>query len=613
MNKNINKKYILIIPIILAILLLLGGTYAVWSWRSNESSKTNVTLTTTQNYSCSADGGGNITTEDVTLIPTFCTNDPYVIRRTITTNVVNGTNGNIYMDLWLKVNNISEEISNSNNFKYALTDSATSCTSGNVLAQGTLNEKMYNSTIDLLINDTYATSGTKTYYLYIWLDTPENNRDTMEQDLELELHGSCSEKSNTNIPNNPDVIDGLIPVKLSTSGDTVTTVTENDPTWYNYNEKKWANAVLVTNDGTKGVGTTRNYYLTHPGETVAESDILAYYVWIPRYSYKVWQYEGIAEEVKEREIDIKFIPTSTIDIATQNDEWYTHPAFWWDDDSDGVREEGEELAGIWVGKFATGHATLSSSVSNNLGTCTSDSCNNYTGLRVLPNIQSLRRNKVATNFYASRFMESVNNPFGLNKATTDSHMMKNSEWGAVAYLYHSRYGNTYKLLPNNDTNYITGCREENNCSSDGYGNANNYLQSTTGNVTGVFDMSGGAYEYVMGVLNGENNDEYGSGFSILPDNKYYDNYPNTEINSTIGFTQCTLATCGGHALNETKSWYQASPSYPPYKWIIRGYYKSNPINGIFWSSGNCGQDSSANCGYVAGIMTFRLVLIKNIE
>ena len=32
------------------------------------------------------------------------------------------------------------------------------------------------------------------------------------------------------------------------------------------------------------------------------------------------------------------------------------------------------------------------------------------------------------------------NPYGLSSNTTDSHQMKNSEWGAVAYLTHSQYG-----------------------------------------------------------------------------------------------------------------------------------------------------------------------------
>ena len=138
MKKN---KFVLIISIVMALAILLGSTLAVWSWRSNNSQKTNVTFTATPNFSCSADGGGNITQNDAELIPTFCTNDPYVIRRTITTSVVNNSDGPIYMELWLKINSIGQELSNSKNFRYALTDSATSCTSGNILASGNFNGK----------------------------------------------------------------------------------------------------------------------------------------------------------------------------------------------------------------------------------------------------------------------------------------------------------------------------------------------------------------------------------------------------------------------------------------------------------------------------------------
>jgi len=65
----------------------------------------------------------------------------------------------------------------------------------------------------------------------------------------------------------------LIPVIISDNG-TVTranTATE----WYNYEEKRWANAILLKNN-------SKTY---QHGDTIPESNISAYFVWVPRYRY----------------------------------------------------------------------------------------------------------------------------------------------------------------------------------------------------------------------------------------------------------------------------------------------------------------------------------------
>ena len=87
-----------------------------------------------------------------------------------------------------------------------------------------------------------------------------------------------------------------------------------------------------------------------------------------------------------------------------------------------------------------------------------------------------------------------------------------------------------------------------------YGNASSYPQSTTGNISGIFDMSGGAYEYVMGNYNNTADTTY---FQTLPSSKYYDVYISSQFtgSNSTNMTFCTLATCGGHALYETSAWY----------------------------------------------------------
>ena len=60
-------------------------------------------------------------------------------------------------------------------------------------------------------------------------------------------------------------------------------------------------------------------------------------------------------------------------------------------------------------------------------------------------------------------------------------------------------------------------------------------------------MSGGAWEYVMGNYN----DIVGnSGFSIMPNAKYYDKYTNPTVS-----TACNGGECLSHGLSETAGWY----------------------------------------------------------
>ena len=76
--------------------------------------------------------------------------------------------------------------------------------------------------------------------------------------------------------------------------------------------------------------------------------------------------------------------------------------------------------GFWVGKFET--------------------TGSPTQLSVLPGETSLRSQTVKT-FFELAYNYSRDN---------DSHMMKNTEWGAVAYLSHSNYGIGTEVRINNN-------------------------------------------------------------------------------------------------------------------------------------------------------------------
>ena len=117
--------------------------------------------------------------------------------------------------------------------------------------------------------------------------------------------------------------------------------------------------------------------------------------------------------------------------------------------------------------------------------------------------------------------------------------MKNTEWGAVAYLSHSKYGINKEVNINNNSSYKTGysalksTNQQTYPGETGDGNSYNslysteigYLASTTGNITGVYDMAGGSWEYMASHIDGNVGQ---SGFStIILDNydtKYFDIY-----------------------------------------------------------------------------------------
>ncbi len=412
----------------------------------------------------------------------------------------------------------------------------------------------------------------------------------------------------------PIVLDeGMIPVTIANDG-TVTAVSYEDDNWYDYPNKKWANAVLTTS-------TNRSTYQAiangiENSATIPNNEILAYYVWIPRYSYKIWTLDASKKHNgEEQTIDIKFVDINTKESGTTVGSYYTHPAFTFGD---------EELSGFWVGKFEP--SIDSSSVC--YYSLSADDCNNANqSPRILPNVDSLRLQSVSNQFATSlKFAGGTqsgstvtfagNNTYGLT-SSSDSHMMKNREWGAVAYLSHSVYGINKKIRVNNyvkepaPQRTLTGCgaSTDNESSSTTcgipYGSASAYPQSTTGNISGVFDMSGGSAENVMANYNGTAGS---SGFSIFPESKYYDNYSASVFTGTYStnMTFCTLAICGGHALYETRAWYGGDNSSfvdSNYYWLLRGgELGSSQRASAFYSWFN----SNGNSGFY---VTWRSVLV----
>ena len=136
----------------------------------------------------------------------------------------------------------------------------------------------------------------------------------------------------------------------------------------------------------------------------------------------------------------------------------------------------------------------------------------------IPDVESWRYKNIG-----QQYSTAINATYGytVSNANTDgirsfmySHMMKNSEWGAVAYLTQSKYGRNGKEIDiNNSNSYITGNGGGSTSVSSVSGTANAYntvkgvKASTTGNVYGIYDMSGGAWERVA-EFNSKDDDGY---------------------------------------------------------------------------------------------------------
>ncbi len=356
--------------------------------------------------------------------------------------------------------------------------------------------------------------------------------------------------------NKPTLSNGLVPIKWNGSNwikaDINNLSDENQ--WYDYNSQMWANAASVTS----------SYRNVAVGTVIPESAINAYFVWIPRYEYQYTNlgtnYAG-GSAAQPGQININFIATSE---TSPSINYKIHPAFMFGD---------KELSGIWVGKFeTTGDANTPT---------------------IKPNLSSLRSQNVSTQFTTAQKFGASGNTYGIS-TSADAHMMKNSEWGAVAYLSQSKYGkygnSSYsgvnrEVYINNYWNNatLTGCsagapstKQTSSCTNAYNVSPEGTGASTTGTIYGVYDMSGGAYEYVMGVYS---NTIGSSGFSGLPATKYYDNYT-----TTTATTACSNGICYGHALSETSGWYSAHANFvgPTWPWFQRGGDYSNTTGaGVF--------------------------------
>ena len=476
-----------------------------------------------------------------------------------------------------------------------------------------LTSSIYNSN-RVLDSGTIEGGGTNTYSLNLWI-TDEVDGNYGGQVFSGKLRVEVSQE-NVNKPNEPVLDDNMIAVSYNGT-DWVKTNIDNN--WYSYDNGKWANAVTVSE-------ASRSNYLSAPvGSTISMDDIETMWVWIPRYSYTIGSVDGTNYYGKQGdyldstptaalpgEIDIKFVDKDTKDtgtakyLATEKPKnWYTPDAFTYD---------GNELSGIWVGKFETSSSNPSAT----------DGGGNVTTLDAMikPNVTSWRSINVSNIHTVATKVSASGNRYGFSESM-NSHAMKNSEWAVVSYLSQSRYGKlgnenftgaNKEVYQNKSDQYITGCSYgspsngntdygcqytyDNNIRTEEGMTGKGVGASTTGTIYGVYDMSGGAWEYVMGNYN---DIAASSGFSepLTLESKYYDKYTSNNV-----ALACNGSECISHGLSETNGWYNdnrtmVSEEYP---WMLRG--------GSFYNDTNAGvyYFSAWNVGNAYSDYSFRLVI-----
>ena len=384
--------------------------------------------------------------------------------------------------------------------------------------------------------------------------------------------------------NEPRILSGMTEVMFNLpEGSNKGTVIKSGETgfdennWYDYSgkidkdgkkiENRWANA--VTEDG-------------------------SYWVWIPRFAYKI-TYADASDKSKGGTIDVKFLLGTTDEYYTDDTQttkatakraksateevdtttdYYVHPAFT-NESSIGYANGGwdKELTGIWVAKFEAGYASGNNSAPVKASSANYSQTSSWTAAieagtkddslqtarnwldgiygstatsikypTFQPITYSMNYININDAYNVSRTLTESGNIYGLSNSTTDSHLMKNSEWGAVAYLAQSKYGN------NNNEPYI------NNITL----NSGSAKRTETAGKTGINSVYA-----VTGVTTGTTN----AGASI----KTLDN----------------LTTTGNTANNGTYTWDQ-----------IEGQKSSSTLNmyGVFDLSGGVWERTA---GYVA--------------
>ena len=547
-----DKKIIIlsIVGVLMLVSIVVATSYAYFVANVSGNKDTNNVVVTNGVMALEYKDGDEITLANA--VPGNSVTKTFTVKNT----------GNVSTNYTIYFSELSNKFVDKTDLVYTLTSSD----GGKNVAQ----TQVPDSNEAMVSNYAIDAGKTHTYTLTITFLGKDENQDD-NQGVSFSTKVTINETKEYVEPLDIDVelAQGMIPVKFDDSGNVV--VADSNSEWYDYEAHEWANAVLVNCADSaiksKYFGSNNKVLASAVGKTISMDEIMQMYVYIPRYKYQLFNAEDGTSNPQA--INITFESKTTAkSTGTKNGEWLTHPAFTFGD---------KELAGIWVGKFETSNTSALP--------------------KILPNVSSLRSMNVSSQFNTSRLMTTTLASTYGTSTNDDSHMMKNMEWGAVAYLSSSIYGRYInastcidsgcEVWINNNSNCTTGCAGSSvSASKDSTCNAWNTVTgvnaSTTGNIYGIYDMSGGAEEYVMGNYNAIST----AGFSSMPEAKYYDKYTGTDSNRD--FTKYHL----GDATKETlkakstlqNSWYGDYSESVDWNrpWVSRGgYYNDDTDAGVF--------------------------------
>ena len=332
----------------------------------------------------------------------------------------------------------------------------------------------------------------------------------------------------------PELLDNMIPVVYDNEKNSWVKA-DTRTIYFNYADKSWANAILVGKGNAEDKNSkSRDYYLSDEaiGNTIYEGDILGFYVWIPRYKYKVFNVNNKSEEPSE--IDIVFENKNTSkSIKEESGSYLTHPAFSYNN----------EINGFWVSKFQNS-AALTSSCYNDNNECDSTSISLYS----LPIDNKITNISISNAHLNALNMNKEDNIYGLSE-DTNPHILTNLEWGAISYLANSKYG-INKNITTNGKIY-----------------KENLENSTTGNIMGVFEMSGLNQEMVMGNYNQDSG-------KTKDDNSGFKDYGQVDWPTIIDYYSGITSKNRilGDATGETTGWYDSYAKFVngEYPFFTRG-------------------------------------------
>ena len=611
-----NKSRQIIVSLLgIASLLLIttGVTYAVFTYTKLGTTDNTVTTGTLKFIYTENSGGGN----GITMTNAFPISDSQGKLLEGNNNIfdfkVQATNtGDTIMPYEVTLRKSSDSTLDSSVVKVYLTDTTDTTervlvapTKYNQLADtkvevnGNIEKTLYQSTIKA-----NTTNYEKSFRLRIWIDEATDFSPTKDNSgNQVYPYNDKTFKATVNVYSNVDIekettayketiLNGtdpvlkgnLIPIKIA--GDGTVTKADISKEWYKYENKEWANAIILKDE-------TKTY---NNGETIPEDNIESYFVWIPRYKYQIFDegnYTSLTSiQNKVQTINVVFENKDTTPSnGTTKDSWLTHPAFTSFDSN-----------GFWVGKFETGYDKATSTSAAQVNSVDTSK------IIIKPNVYSWRNITVGNAF---------KNSYDYQR-NLDSHMMKNTEWGAVAYLQHSVYGSKASIRINNNEAYITGYasttepttgptssstdtnrHESTSLGVDGtytvnYLNANSGVASTTGNRSGIYDMAGGAWEYVAGYTTGattvggksEITSIYQDFFTNSTYTKYWDKYTSiskTQYNNRIlGDATGEMGPFGSEkdpdgTTRQKSSWYGDLALFADFyfPWFVRGGYWYN--------------------------------------